>query len=390
MAEITDQIVFDLEDLQAIIQLFKDNEEFEKSVETVIEDIDQTASNSFKFECEHCGKKTKSKGGLTRHLKSKHDQLSAFDHHFNSSVTPDELDGLIIVSASFIVNDKCYDENFKESLVGYCHPPTSPDDELYKDIKSVYDKLSGNGKLDEFYKEFYGSLVFESAKYFPNLNEQLSTLLMTVLCDKLICHYKSPPDSYASSSSQPKSIQNVELDALKYLAGYVIHKLIKKARNSKSFKSVVTQGHLNVLESILSTGDDGESNQNNSLIECQNRGGLKVVNNDCFQIFKECELVFRMDTDGKSLSKIDIPFLVEILIKNGNVSEYFGNIVSNLGELSIDPEEVLVNMLTLYLRVRAFSFCRDQVQKYKKALKLKKAKGSLRKDIQSRSKDGAA
>ncbi len=66
---------------------------------------------------------------------------------------------------------------------------------------------------------------------------------------------------------------------------------------------------------------------------------------------------------------------------NTQVVSLYDSLVENSG-VKIDPEvkdNLLENMLKLYLRVRAFSFAKDVIDKHL-ALKRKKSK-SLRKDI---------
>ena len=94
-------------------------------------------------------------------------------------------------------------------------------------------------------------------------------------------------------------------------------------------------------------------------------------------IFKEAENIFRIETNnGHDISKIDLKYLVSIVLKNSFVVSLFQKLIGSDELFQI--EDVLSSMIELFLRVRAFSLAKDITYKYKREIKLKKAKGSLR------------
>ena len=122
------------------------------------------------------------------------------------------------------------------------------------------------------------------------------------------------------------------------------------------------------------------------MIEAQNRGGLCSVNEDFQVIFIETEKVFRKETTGSNVRKVDTHFIVNVVSKNDTVVGHYQNIIQGFEDV---PEEILTELLKclveLYIRVRSFSFAKDIIQKYKVKEKAKKAKGSLRNNMKRNS-----
>lgn len=247
---------------------------------------------------------------------------------------------------------------------------------LYHDTQKLYQKLDENGNAQRFYSNFFSTIVFEPLKYFPNLSHEMSTLLCTRLADSLLEFYKKPLQSV---QNQPKALSKPENDSLEYLAGYVIHKLLKKIKNGRLFHTSRNQQFITLLESMLVKNEEEKENQ--QLISIQDRGGLKAVIKECKSIFSETEKVFRIETEADiHVSKINIPYMVTVIMKNPTVVSAFQEMIGqedNYPEL----EDIFHSMVELYLRVRAFSFAKDVTEKYKSKIKLQKAKGSLRKNI---------
>ena len=118
-------------------------------------------------------------------------------------------------------------------------------------------------------------------------------------------------------------------------------------------------------------------------IDVQNRGGLSAVNKECEEIFKLAENVFRLETNGDlHHSQINISFMTALLSKNDEVVSNFQAIIHEHDQQELFGEDLLQSMID---RVRAFSFSKDIVKKYKKKMKLKSKKGGLRKNMKKAS-----
>ena len=115
------------------------------------------------------------------------------------------------------------------------------------------------------------------------------------------------------------------------------------------------------------------------------RGGLTAVRNGCLPIFLMAVELFRKDTMGNP-RKIDVADMMDQLTKKPEVISIFNNIVDEFGVKNFLPElkiNLLTLILSLYLKVRAFSKARDITNKAKQ-LETQKSKG-IRKTIKQKS-----
>ena len=61
------------------------------------------------FDCEKCGKICKSKGGLTRHMNSKHVESESAEATHNSCLDKDTVDGFVEAIKVRIMDEGLYD-----------------------------------------------------------------------------------------------------------------------------------------------------------------------------------------------------------------------------------------------------------------------------------------
>ena len=128
------------------------------------------------------------------------------------------------------------------------------------------------------------------------------------------------------------------------------------------------------------TTDDYEDQ---SLIQAVSRVGLKAVKSDVQCIFKIVEQTYRVETSMNLLKKIDTKNMVIALLKNPGIQSLYNAIVSGVA-IFCDKEvkeNLLEKMISLYLRVRAFSTAKDKIQKYRNEQKQSKSKKGLRKSL---------
>ena len=155
----------------------------------------------------------------------------------------------------------------------------------------------------------------------------LGNPLSTNLAGKIFQFYKKLP---LGNSKQPDQLKKPEYDGLQYLSGYVVHKLMRKARNNPQYKSTC---NLKIISALEKTLVNNEELQAQTLISVQTRGGLTAVNTNCQNIFHEAEKNFRIETSQEThLSKIDIPFMTTVLLKDPSVTSYFKSIVGEYDE----------------------------------------------------------
>ena len=103
-----------------------------------------------------------------------------------------------------------------------------------------------------------------------------------------------------------------------------------------------------------------------TLIDARDRGGLWKVNKKIQDIFMQCELFFRSKTANFITAFVCSDFINGVM-KNIIVTSNFNAICTNL-DVHITQEmqnNLLEHILTLFVRVRTFSFAKDIRKKHK-------------------------
>ena len=145
---------------------------------------------------------------------------------------------------------------------------------------------------------------------------------------------------------------------LQYVGAYVLHKLYKKHTNSKVCESTASQQSI----AILKAGKEEHLlTENHKLTSSLNRGGLWGITKPAQTIFIRTEKYFRFLTSNYPVTRIDIN---EIMSRSINDSEVLTAFIcmKATSELKLDDKvakDVLQSIIHLYIRVRSFSFARD-------------------------------
>ena len=164
-------------------------------------------------------------------------------------------------------------------------------------------------------------------------------------------------------------------------SGYIVHKLHNKFRFSKNFSSSEYKIQcVNILKACKTDSDDTQT-----LVNARDRGGLWKVNKRMQDLFRKCECIFRSKTSQFTV-KIVCAEIVNIMLQDCTISTNFKSICYD-----VDPKvnseiglNLLEQMLTLFVRLRTFSYAKDTREKYKAAKKLSR-KRSLRTEIKQAS-----
>ena len=226
-----------------------------------------------------CPKVYKTKNGLNRHTKAKHNTDAP-----TKELTIDHLKEFIDEMGSKVYNNLCYPEVIRNAFSTEIHTNF---DALLQKIQCIYADWQENPDADIFYKGFHNEIVCKSQTYFC-IDYPLAGIATTTLCDIVFCSF----NKRGKSSLPHKPITEVEKDGIQYLAGYVIQKLIKKAEKLKSATL------LDILGQMVTT-----DNNSQKLIQIQSRGGLTVATLEANQIFFKAEEIFRART-ANELQKI--------------------------------------------------------------------------------------
>lgn len=177
-----------------------------------------------------------------------------------------------------------------------------------------------------------------------------------------------------------------EEQALRYCAGYVPFKLIKRYR--KVGKSETADKFVNVLSTwahVPDREDTGFLTYTEDWISAQNRGGLFTINDETFRFFRCMEKVTQMTLKSKNLTTLQQVNVKGLLMGKIHRDKYVQNMWNKIcTDLSPELksklfEEVMKCFVTM--RVSAYLRVIQMVEKGKKGAISKKGAKSLRKEL---------
>ena len=279
-------------------------------------------------------------------------------------------------SANILTADMCLSDETRELFSNFSISFAEVNI-LWGRLRPVIDKFNGNG--EKFYTLFYGLL---GENIFPEKFEYVYTNMLMTEAANLILIFLSGVDVQSNDGSPEiiSSITEKETKCLHYISGCIIHKLYKKFRFTKSSSSSYNTQCLAILQACKV-----ESDELQTLVNARDRGGLWRVNKQMQALFYKCECIFRTNTAKFSVKLICADF-VKKMLEDSVILSNFKTIC-----LDVDPKvdsEISMNLLeqilTLFVRIRTFSYAKDVREKHKAAKKLSK-KRSLRTEIKQAS-----
>ena len=305
---------------------------------------------------------------MTRHIGAKHrpevsDSEEAANDNINLHFPIAVFEEIVAQSVKDVAEDQCFPSHFREQFIGFGFVPPSSDDEKWKgisELQKLFKSLITKGKAEQFYSNFYAVVIPHFRILFSEFSSQGSTLLSTKIADKIVAYSREKE----KSQIPVKTVLTVnEKCALQYLGGYVLSRLNRKIQFTKKEHSPTAQQCI----SFLHAGKTNESTSSHTFVDSVNRGGLWKVNNNVEQILTQAELTFLEHTHAQNTKQIDVPGMVKTLWCNQDLIANYQSWYSSAA-LVLDQEvsdEMLEKVLTLYLRVRSFSYAKDVVNNFK-------------------------
>ena len=320
--------------------------------------------------CEECGKVCKSKGGLKLHQKK---------HEFESvMIDESKIKVYVEKTCNIILNDKLYLDNILTDIKVIKSDCSETD---LKNLCHTFNGIKAKSK-EQFLSKSYQVVLLKFDTFFGT---EISDESKKIFLMKFINLYMTEMlKSDIDEEIHIKNLTDREIAGLQYLGGYVLFNLSKKYRNSKKFKSEFIQQTLAIIHACR----EEHENKNYRLVAAVNRGGLWFITEDIQKIFMITERYFCVNTSSKYLTKIEIDNFVIKLANHYHIQELFGNIVKCI-DMEIEEsiqESTLTEIITYYLRVRAFSYAKSKLQviNFEKRSKFK----SLRQEIVRSTNDG--
>ena len=226
---------------------------------------------------------------------------------------------------------------------------------------------SFNGDVEKFYPSFYKVFV-DAEDPFRGLDVNCTRLLGFEIANHILAYITGATysddvvhfDCDTKFSAKEKSL-------IAYLSGYVFGAFYHQIRFSKTAHQDQTY-HQQCLSFLVAGKCVGEtvSLPEHRHVDVLNWGGLWKVNEDVVTIFSVAEAYFLSSTK-KLQNKILPKDIVNALMGNGKVVESFSKIRRSFPD-SIKKKiafNLLEDLLTLYIRVRTFSYVKDKVQAFK-------------------------
>lgn len=219
---------------------------------------------------------------------------------------------------------------------------------------------------------------------FKNVSQQSSLLLGMELSNQIMAHFICP-ETATKDILRPalQALNDREKNALVYLSGYVCGTLYRRLRKSaKGEEANLAHDKSQYLALLLATKVAvDETQSSHKLLNAKNRGGLWGVKDGIIMIFHIAETLF-VSTTSSGKHSIDAGGMVDKLLANPIILSCLSSICSS-AEVKICKEmrlNLLEQMLTLFIRVRAFSYAKDIRQEHKRLKKASHQK-SLRTEL---------
>ena len=236
-------------------------------------------------------------------------------------------------------------------------------EDAFNKVKLIVEQFQRKNDVNDFLVSFYSQIV-RFADTFFSIPRPYCVVFAKRLGDKLIGKFSRKYTKAPQASPQP--ISEKEMEGLKYVAGWVVFKLRRRAK--KHFNNNVVK----ILECGITEPDEG------SFISKVNRGGLTNLKNEWLNVFRTAEEIFRGETC--STCNIDRKKIKKLVLQNTSVVTSFNSLIEDQDS----GTKILDEIVTLYIKVRAFSFSRDvkakKVSEKKAAFKTKALRKKLAKN----------
>ena len=376
----------DLDDLYFLLEggFLEDDADFNVEIDDLVSEV-AAVPNDSTYKCDQCDKTCKSKRGLSRHKNTKHavvppalndptdaNQLSEKDVTSLKKFPVSKLISILKESANIVAADMCLPDETRKLFFDFAIS-FGEANLLWERLRSVIDKF--NGDAEKFYSLFYGLLA---ENILPEKFDYIYTNMLMTEAANLILIFLSDIDVNTNDGPAEviSSITEKETKCLQYISGFIVHKLYKKYRfNSASSSNYNTQ----CLAILKACKVDSDASQ--TLVNARDRGGLWRVNKNMQALFLKSECIFRTNT-AKFSVKVICADIVKKMLENCVITSNFKTLCYDI-DPKVDSEisiNLLEQILTLFVRIRTFSYAKDVREKHKAAKKSSR-KRSLRTEI---------
>ena len=177
-------------------------------------------------------------------------------------------------------------------------------------------------------------------------------------------------------------MKDAERGPLNYLGGYILRNLYRKHLSKASKKTKICQEKEEFMALLDSLHVNETVAKDTAFISAKDRGGLWYPKEYLTDIFVTAEIQLRVHTGKEVCHKICVDKIVDILLQNPVLRSKWNMLVEECAcEITRGRSIIFLDqILSLFIKIRSFSYAKDIVQKYKIQQKATKKKG-LRKEI---------
>jgi hypothetical protein len=231
-------------------------------------------------------------------------------------------------------------------------------------------------------KKMWGDLFLcdvGNGKTLPKLTPLVyQSISQKIYSDIINCHLESKLESGASRSCEALTVD--EENIVRYIAGYVPFKLLRKYEKSKAAESV------NIIECLSAMAVNGEESDameyTSKWIDLVNRGGLFEINDGTYVFFKEIELKVRRQLllafeHHDCLDSSQRDHIISAVAGDDSVQFHWTILSVDISDEG-QAVHVLKEIIGLWVNIRGYSIAGAWLEKYRKTTAKKKA---LRKDL---------
>ena len=252
-----------------------------------------------------------------------------------------------------------------------------------EEVHSLFEKVlagsstpGSNSFKEKLWSQFHAIRLKELPTLWSNLCDSLHTpekyrsdhFLIQHCCTRLFENaVKTKYPAATEYASNPTPLTDDEENALRYVAGYTIRSLIRKKKklrdsNQKKFSIIACLDSLNCSEGNY----DDYFSYTKAWLDKVDRGGLHVVNDEVYLVFKSMEIVTRhvltSITKPQCMGKRKA---VSQILSDNDVQFHWSLAASKVP--NDVAEQVLEMIAELYMTIRGFALAAMYMEEYKKA-----------------------
>ena len=230
---------------------------------------------------------------------------------------------------------------------------------LWGHLKDIIEYFEGDA--EEYYTSVY-TLFLDNLLPKKFKHRSITNLLMQEVANQILVHLTdSKLSTLETHSTTSSSLTEKDRNKLQYLGGYILHKLHSKFRFGKDWSRQYNKACAAILEACRVENDTSQT-----LVNIRDRGGLWRVEKRMQTIFSHCEIIFRLHTADFKTSLVCKDIVSEALEDSTLISSF--ETICLDAEVEVQKElihNLLEDIVTLFVKVRTFSFSQDVREKHK-------------------------